>query len=208
MPQEYVGARTVEVESALIDSIPNIINHVVGTTPVVLVNPDPVRNKALILRCDLHEFRVRPGSYVGFQFDDGDVNTIVDTISAGGAHNLSTGDGPYQIVAGAGALPNPLAIATDYYVFVPGSTQIQVCASYADAVAENYIDLTTTGAAVTHDFGTPASGWAVARDPAATISDGYGAVLVIAGQELKMAAPTHCTVVGFDAAASLSYYWA
>lgn len=44
------------------------------------------------------------------------------------------------------SLPAPLALATDYWTIRLTSTTSRLATSYADAVAGNYIDLTTTGA--------------------------------------------------------------
>ena len=205
MAREYFGARKVLVEESLLTAIPLTINHAFGTTEQLLTNPDPVNNKAIILHCDLHDFRIRPGKYVGFPFVQADVSVANNTITEA-AHGLVDGDGPYQLANGGG-LPAPIVVDTNYYVIEAGVNAISLATSYENAIAGVAIDITTTGAAVTHGFGNADSGWAGFVDPPANVTDGYGSIKISAGQTMKLSAPTHLTVIGWGAAPALTYYW-
>ena len=77
-------------------------------------------------------------------FTDTDVNTGTDKITLTG-HTLANDD-KITLIAGAGALPSPLVENLTYYVVNAGVNDIQLSLTEGGAA----IDLTTTGAAVTH----------------------------------------------------------
>lgn len=85
-------------------------------------------------------------------FATGDVNTTTDVITEA-THGLSTGGGPY-FVSSDNTLPGGLSANTRYWIIAASAGTYQIAASYADAIAETAVDLTTQGAG-THTLHIP-----------------------------------------------------
>ena len=66
------------------------------------------------------------------------------------AHGLNTGDGPCAVYNAGGALPAPLAAATDYWVIKVDADNIKLATSSANAFIGTAIDLTTNGTGDTY----------------------------------------------------------
>lgn len=77
-----------------------------------------------------------------------DIVTIVQPAAPDGPITLETG----TAVKVTGSRPAPLALATVYYLIVVDSTHVQFAATYADALSNNPIDLTTTTTGGTFNF--------------------------------------------------------
>lgn len=67
-----------------------------------------------------------------------------DTLTAT-AHGLRTGDGPYQVSNSGGALPGGLSALTNYWVIRTGVNTFKLATSYANALAETAVALSTDG---------------------------------------------------------------
>ena len=174
------------------------VNHVVGTTPVVLVNPKPGESK-LVLSVDAGEFRIRLGDQAPQTFT---ANAATDNLSIND-HRFETGDGPYRVTNSGGALPAGLTVDTDYFVIADGSDTVKLATSTENAENGVHIDLTDVGSGTQTITGL----FNVAEAPAASVSDGTGAIKVSAGQSLVLPGPALVTVVGFDVADILTYYF-
>lgn len=66
-----------------------------------------------------------------------------DTVTASG-HGLITGDGPLQLIED-NTLPAPLTEVTNYWVIVVDANTIKFATSFADAIANSPVNLTTLG---------------------------------------------------------------
>ena len=96
---------------------------------------------------------------------------------------------------------------TDYWVRVILSNTFQLHSSRADALADvNRANLSNTNAVGRYNLGGPA-GWAPAHPPTLGVTDGYGSLAIIAGQEVSLAAPELITLVGMGATDACSYWW-
>lgn len=72
------------------------------------------------------------------------------------AHGLVTGDGPAAVRNVGGALPNPLAPVTDYWVIRVDANTIKLATSSANALLGTAINLTTNGTGTnTLEIGIP-----------------------------------------------------
>lgn len=81
------------------------------------------------------------------EFEDADVNTGTDEITIAG-HGFLTG---FQVqLTTTGTLPAPLAIQTNYYIINTGSNTFQLAASYEDALAGTFIDITSAAGGGIH----------------------------------------------------------
>lgn len=79
-------------------------------------------------------------------------NAVADQFSSGlVTHGLTTGD-PIRFSAPFGTLPSPIVINTNYYAIVLTPYTFQVAATRVDALAGNFINLTTNGSG-TFGFG-------------------------------------------------------
>jgi hypothetical protein len=95
-----------------------------------------------------------------------------------------------------------LATATDYYVIALDADTFQLATSRVNALNGSDIDLTDQGSG-THGITGVQN---VAFPPAATIQDGSGGLLLLAGQSVVIQAPKTFTVVG-DTGAVLTYFF-
>ncbi len=170
------------------------VNHVIGTDPTVINNLN--RDKALVLRCDLHDFRVKVGRQLAQDF----TTTFAADTATITAHGLITEDGPYHLFTTT-TLPDPLAVDTDVFVIKTDANTIKFALSQQDARDNVPIDLTDNGTG-THTLGEEAA----AVMPAAASSLGEGWFLLKAGDEIVLAAPRAVTVIGFGAAPVLTWY--
>ena len=75
-------------------------------------------------------------------FTSTDVNVLSDSITIT-AHGFSTGDAISFTTTGT--LPNPIVVATTYYVINSSEDLIQIAATYQDAIDGSPINLTTQG---------------------------------------------------------------
>jgi hypothetical protein len=89
----------------------------------------------ILLRDDLDAF-----SEEFVAVNAGDLFTIT-------AHGLTTGDGPFELVAGSGALPSGVSAATPYWAIVVDADNIQLAASKADALAGTEVVIGSAGTA-------------------------------------------------------------
>lgn len=87
----------------------------------------------ILLRDDLAAF-----SHTFTAVDAGDVFTVT-------AHGLATGDGPFEFVAGSGALPTGISAATPYWVIVLTADTFNVATSKANALAGTVNMISSTG---------------------------------------------------------------
>jgi hypothetical protein len=98
---------------------------------------------------------LRPGTIPNDSFDA--VTHASDTVTIN-AHNLITGDGPFRITSAGGALPAPLAAATDYWPIWASANTIKFATSLENALAGVAIDLTDGGSGNPHQIdGTAAT---------------------------------------------------
>lgn len=183
------------------------VNHVVGTTEVLLSRP--VGADTLVLQVESGTFRYRIGDYVGRAFAAAAVTVATDVVAVT-AHGLDDGDGPYKLTTDD-TLPEPFASDPDLlaWVRVVDANSFQLFESEAEALdlesSVGLVNFTDQGVG-NHALGSPA-GWAPAATPTAAVSDGYGSSVLAAGASLIGGAPEELTVVGFSATDVLTYWW-
>jgi hypothetical protein len=144
--------------------------------------------------------RILVGSRAPQEFIAADVIPADDAIVLA-AHGFETGDGPFRLST-SGTLPAGLATATDYYVIAIDADTFQFATSRVNALNGSDVDLTDQGSG-THGITGVQN---VAFPPAATIQDGSGGLLLLAGQSVVIQAPKTFTVVG-DTGAVLTYFF-
>jgi hypothetical protein len=99
-------------------------------------------------------------------------------------------------------LPAGSATATDYYAIAVDDDTFQLASSRANALDGVELDLTSQGSG-THTISGVQN---VSFPPAATVQDGSGGLLLLAGQSVVIQAPDSFTVVG-ETGAILTYFF-
>ena len=61
------------------------------------------------------------------------------------AHDMITGDGPFQLTNSGGALPTGLATGTDYWAILVDANTIQVASTFANAIAGTAVTFSDNG---------------------------------------------------------------
>jgi hypothetical protein len=185
------------------------VNHVLAAdTPLRVdlapssthVEWPPRKSRFLALIGEGASNRILIGSRAPQDFPDADVVPADDAITLV-AHGFETGDGPFRLSTN-GTLPTGLATATDYYVIATDADTFQLATSRTNALDGSDVDLTDQGSG-THGITGVQN---VAFPPAATIQDGSGGLLLLAGQSVVIQAPKSFTVVG-DTDAVLTYFF-
>lgn len=74
----------------------------------------------------------------------GGVNISLDRLTSTANHNMQTGDGPFRMTT-TGSMPGGTNGTTDYWVIRLSNTQLRLATSRANALANTYVDLTSTG---------------------------------------------------------------
>jgi hypothetical protein len=147
------------------------------------------------------EFRVVVGDYVGKTFT---ADNLTEEFTAGAAHGLRTGDGPYK-VSTSGALPAGLSSTTLYWIIRTGNATFKLATSRENALAGTAVAITTDGT------GTQTLGGMAGVTPGATTADGYSSAYLAAPASdyrlIECAAPARLTVKGAGADDKLTYWW-
>lgn len=206
----FVGARRdpLDLRNGIFPVLTDL-NNVVGTTPTLISRPSDADDQTkLVLKSAAGTWRMRPGNYTGVTaslVNPGN-NNVVLTADPGWA----TGFGPIRVTAGT-TMPTGLSADTDYWVINQATNVIQLAASRQNALDGIFVAFSGAGAG-TITFGGPANatvgnGWADAVAPAASVADGYGSFALLAGETLVLPAPESLTVVAFNAADVLDYFF-
>lgn len=87
----------------------------------------------IMLRDDLAEF-----SSTFTAADTNDLFTVT-------AHGLETGDGPFEFIAGSGALPTGVSASTPYWIIKVSANTFQVASSKANAIAGTKVTISDAG---------------------------------------------------------------
>ncbi len=72
------------------------------------------------------------------------VANATETFTAVG-HGMATGDGPYRLSNSGGGLPTGTAVDTNYWITKPTNDTFQLATSYANAIAETELLITSDG---------------------------------------------------------------
>ena len=207
MAGPYENAKPTPARDMGAIALSKTVNSIVGTTATLITRPTTSGpDGVLYLQADLGDWRIRAGDYVGFAFVDGDVTVGDDTIDET-SHGYDTGDGPFQLSNSGGDLPAGLAVTTDYWIIKVDDDTISLATTLALAQAGTKLDITAAAGGGTHSLGLFADVLSTV-DPAASISDGYGAQKLGAGATMIVSAPSKLTVKGFGATDVLTYWFA
>lgn len=173
------------------------IYHYIGNSPEVIARP--AGKKMLIIHAENDNARVRIGRMISeFGFSDEDILERE-------AHGLETGDGPFVLTT-TDALPAGLATSTDYWIIRLDADTFSFAASYADALDGTAVNVTDAGTGE-HTYDAIS---AVTEVPASSDTEGNGSFLLSAAvmpRPVVFTAPEHFTIIGYDAATAVTYWW-
>ena len=173
------------------------VNAVFGTTTTVIAKPGDER-----LLCFVINGRVlmRSGKYPDEQAFTSTFAADTITITA---HGFLTGEGPYVLTTST-TLPDPLAVATDYWLIRVDANTLQIALSRKDALDGIAIVLTDDGTG-THQLGVDAA------EVGAAVTDGHGFIAIgtVAAEMrvMSMPAPDNLTVKMGGAAEYFAYWY-
>ncbi len=204
---DFWGGRPIEVKNIIAVTLSARVNAVFGTAVTHIVRPASAP-RFIAFQVLSNGFWIKPGYHPGRTFVDGDVTVGADTIDDT-AHGFTAGDGPYQITNSGGALPDGLAVLTDYFVGVVDDNTYTLHTVHSDAVKDkDRVDITAAAGGGTHTIAFMAN-----ANPSATNEDGQEAPFIDStvgkGGELVSvsAMPEQLTVRGDNVASNMVYWF-
>ena len=110
------------------------------------------------------------------------------------------------VITGALVLVSGADLLTNFWIIDNDSSTIKLASSLANALAGTAVDIDRDNAQGLFNIGGPA-GWAANAVAAASKTDGYGSVALVAGEQISFPAPARTTLVGMSASDACSYWF-